>query len=259
MIESESSLRPEAPERKRASTLRSSKQVHVNDLSLPLSSKEKKKDKDKDRLKYKEDKSLKVSKSSLDIVSDDRVTPPEPRTHDDIHKDKVDIPIRKRHKRSSAPSPDKVCVPSNFSQRSSSERLAMTTSQPSLLNDSADGEQVSTSSARALSAPVTPPEANRASTPPLGVLQPSSSDSFLPSTTSSSLLQPLSAGFIKRPLSHQRRESHAVEVSAGKTVEIIRRLGKGGTGVVWEGILQGRVVALKQITLHVRFVLLAVL
>jgi len=46
--------------------------------------------------------------------------------------------------------------------------------------------------------------------------------------------------------------STSVEVGPGKTVEIIRKLGKGATATVWEGILSGRSIAVKQISLFVR-------
>eukprot|EP01122_Echinamoeba_exundans_P011887 TRINITY_DN4866_c0_g1_i1.p1 TRINITY_DN4866_c0_g1~~TRINITY_DN4866_c0_g1_i1.p1 ORF type:complete len:807 (+),score=191.51 TRINITY_DN4866_c0_g1_i1:192-2612(+) len=43
-----------------------------------------------------------------------------------------------------------------------------------------------------------------------------------------------------------RRE---IDVAAGKTVELTRRLGKGSFGTVWAGVLNGRQIALKQISL----------
>jgi len=44
-------------------------------------------------------------------------------------------------------------------------------------------------------------------------------------------------------------EVSSIDVGPGKTVAITRKLGKGAYGTVWEGVLNGRLIALKQISL----------
>lgn len=61
--------------------------------------------------------------------------------------------------------------------------------------------------------------------------------------------RPRPAG-VRATVSAQNTLRREVDVAAGKTVELIRKLGKGSFGTVWAGTLNGRSIALKQISLH---------
>jgi hypothetical protein len=68
-----------------------------------------------------------------------------------------------------------------------------------------------------------------------------------PGTTASSIRnRPVGGRSATSANSTLRRE---IDVAAGKTVELTRRLGKGSFGTVWAGVLNGRQIALKQIAL----------